>query len=151
MPCCMENSVDPDQLASEEASWSGSTLFSFQFISGFILFFKEFMYGYQQSIRDKLGLFFGTSFVWFDSLRPINNLSVIKGRVFLGWTSSKLGLLCLAHTAETPVRLKPAAPQSPVKHSTTEPLCSLRPTWSHLIKDKFKIPIYLSWDKYKER
>ena len=22
--------------------------------------------------------------VWFDSLRPINNLSVIKGRVFLG-------------------------------------------------------------------
>ena len=23
-------------------------------------------------------------FVWFDSLRPINNLSVIKGRVFLG-------------------------------------------------------------------
>ena len=24
------NSVDPDQLASEEASWSGSTLFSLQ-------------------------------------------------------------------------------------------------------------------------
>ena len=23
-------------------------------------------------------------FVWFDSLRPINNISVIKGRVFLG-------------------------------------------------------------------
>ena len=23
-------------------------------------------------------------FVWFDSLLPINNLSVIKGRVFLG-------------------------------------------------------------------
>ena len=32
-------------------------------------------------------------FVWFDSLRPINNLSVIKGRVFLGWTSTKLGLM----------------------------------------------------------
>ena len=30
-------------------------------------------------------------FVWFDFLRPINNLSVIKGRVFLGWTSTKLG------------------------------------------------------------
>ena len=30
-------------------------------------------------------------FVWFDSLRPINNLSVIKGRVFLGRTSTKLG------------------------------------------------------------
>ena len=25
---CMENSVDPDQLASDEASWSGSTMFS---------------------------------------------------------------------------------------------------------------------------
>ena len=36
-----------------------------------------------------------TVFVWFDSLRPINNLSVIKGRVFLGWTSTKLGLMFL--------------------------------------------------------
>ena len=35
-------------------------------------------------------------FVWFDSLRPINNLSVIQGRVFLGWTSTKLGGMCLA-------------------------------------------------------
>ena len=26
-------------------------------------------------------------FVWFDSLCPINNLSVKQGRVFLGWTS----------------------------------------------------------------
>ena len=34
-------------------------------------------------------------FVWFDSLRPINNLSVIKGLVYLGWTSTKLGLLFL--------------------------------------------------------
>ena len=30
-------------------------------------------------------------FDWFDSLRPINNLSVKQGRVFLGWTSTKLG------------------------------------------------------------
>ena len=30
-------------------------------------------------------------FVWIDSLRPINNLSVKQGRVFLGWTSTKLG------------------------------------------------------------
>ena len=35
-------------------------------------------------------------FVWFDSLRPISNLSVIKGQIFLGWTSTKLGLMCLA-------------------------------------------------------
>ena len=34
-------------------------------------------------------------FVWFDSLRPINNLLVIKGQVFLGRTSSKLGLMFL--------------------------------------------------------
>ena len=29
-------------------------------------------------------------FVWFDSLRPNNNLSVKQGRVFLGWSSTKL-------------------------------------------------------------
>ena len=28
-------------------------------------------------------------------LRPINNLSVIKGQVFLGWTGTKLGLMFL--------------------------------------------------------
>ena len=33
--------------------------------------------------------------VWFDSLRPINNLSVIKGWVFLSRTSTKLGLMFL--------------------------------------------------------
>ena len=30
-------------------------------------------------------------FVWFDSLGPINNLSVKQGQVFLGKTSTKLG------------------------------------------------------------
>ena len=51
-------------------------------------------------------------FFLFDSLRSINNLSVIKGRA-----------MCLAqgHNAVTPVRLEPAAPQSRVKNSTTEP------------------------------
>ena len=65
-------------------------------------------------------------FVWFDSLRLINNHLVIKGRVFLGWTSTKLGLMILLkdHNAVMQVRLKPAAPQSRVKHSTTEPLRS---------------------------
>ena len=64
--------------------------------------------------------------VWFDSVRPINNFSVMQGQVFLGWTSTKLGLMCLAqgHNAVTPVRLKPVAPQSGVKHSTTELLNS---------------------------
>ena len=63
----------------------------------------------------------------FDSLlRPINNLSVIKGRVFLGLTSTKLGFMCLAqgHKAVTPMMLEPAARRSRVKHSTTEPLRS---------------------------
>ena len=35
-------------------------------------------------------------FVWFDSLCPINNLSVKQGRIFLGLTSTKLGSMCLA-------------------------------------------------------
>ena len=48
-------------------------------------------------------------FVLFDSLRPINNFSVRQGRVFLGGTSTKLGIMCLAqgHNAVTPVRLEP--------------------------------------------
>ena len=29
-------------------------------------------------------------FVWLDSLNPVNLLSDIKGRVYLGWTSAKL-------------------------------------------------------------
>ena len=46
------------------------------------------------------------------------------GRIFLGWTSTKQGLMGLAqgHNAVTPVRLEPAALGSRVKHSTTEPL-----------------------------
>ena len=65
-------------------------------------------------------------FVWFDSVFPINNLSVIKGQVFLGWTSTKLGLMFLAqeHNTVTTVKLEPAAPRSQVKHDTTEPLRS---------------------------
>ena len=66
-------------------------------------------------------------FGWFDSLRPINNLLVIKGPFFLGWTSTKLGLMCLAqgHKAVMPLRLEPGTPRSQVKHSTTEPLRSI--------------------------
>ena len=39
--CCGEHSEDPDQLASEEASLSRSTLFSIECICGFILFKKR--------------------------------------------------------------------------------------------------------------
>ena len=72
-------------------------------------------------------------FAWFDSLRPINNLSVIKDRIFLGWTSTQLhvGLMCVAqgHSAVTPVRLEPMVLRSRIKHSTTEPLRSLVFVW----------------------
>ena len=58
---------------------------------------------------------------------PVNNFSVMPGRVFLGWTSNKQGIKCLAqgHNAGTPLRLQPATPWSRVKNSTTDPLCSL--------------------------
>ena len=63
-------------------------------------------------------------FVWF--FHPINNLSVIKGRVFLGWTSTKLGIMFLLKDTTQWRRWgsNSAAPQSRVKHSTTEPLRS---------------------------
>ena len=60
-------------------------------------------------------------FVWFDSLRPISNLSVIKGRVFLGWTITKLGLMFLLKDT-TQWRRWGSNPR--VKHSTTEQLRS---------------------------
>ena len=53
---------------------------------------------------------------------PIVNFSVMSGRVFLGWTSTKQRIKCLAqgHNIVTPprVRLKPATLPSPVWHST---------------------------------
>ena len=56
--------------------------------------------------------------------------------------------MCLAqgHNAVTPVRLKPAAPRSPVKHSTTEPLRSansLGPNQAHFVGPDFG-PDYLT-------
>ena len=55
---------------------------------------------------------------------PVNNFSVMSGLVFLGRTSTKQGLMCLAQgrNAAMPVRLE----ISRDKHSTTEPLYSLR-------------------------
>ena len=76
---------------------------------------------------DREGLFFYSTltwimvclFVWFDSLHSINNLSVIKGRVFLGWTSTKLGLMFLLKETTQRHRWgsKPAALRPWVKHS----------------------------------
>ena len=49
----------------------------------------------------------------------------MSGRVFLGLTSTKQGLMCLAqgHKAVPPVRPEPATTRSRVKHSTTESHC----------------------------
>ena len=60
---------------------------------------------------------------WLFDYVPVNYLSVMSGRVFLGWTSTKQGLMCLAqgHNPVMLVRLEPGALHSPVKHSTTEP------------------------------
>ena len=63
-------------------------------------------------------------FVWFDSLRPINNLSVIKGQVFLDWTSTKLGLMFLLK--DTTQWRRWGLNQRPLcLKSSTLPLCSL--------------------------
>ena len=60
------------------------------------------------------------------------SFSYVGMRVFLGSTSTKLGLMCLAqgHNTVTPVRLKPAALWSRAKHShsTIEPLSSFKLT-----------------------
>ena len=65
-------------------------------------------------------------FVWFDSLRPSQQSFSYIRTSFLGWTSTKQGLMCLVqgHKAVTLVRLEPKALRSRVKHSTTEPLRS---------------------------
>ena len=49
--------------------------------------------------------------------------SIMSGRNFLAWTSTKQRIKCLAqrHNTVSPVRLEPAMPQPQVKHSTTEP------------------------------
>ena len=62
---------------------------------------------------------------------PVNNLSVMLRPVFLGWTSTNQGLMCLAqgHNAVTPVRLEPVSLRSWVKHSTTEFLSECQTVW----------------------
>ena len=54
-----------------------------------ILYWRKYEKGFQKILNTlRYDMF---CFVWFDSLRPINNLSVKQGRFFLGWTSTKLG------------------------------------------------------------
>ena len=54
---------------------------------------------------------------------PVKSFPVMSGQVFLGLTSTKQRIKCLAqeHHTVAPMRLLPATPRSQVKHSTTEP------------------------------
>ena len=86
------------------------------------------------------------------------NFSFLSVWVFMGWSNTKKGIECLAqgHNTAPLVRLKPTTPRSWVKHSTTEPLCSL--SWFDLI---LYIPCYnfsvmsgrvfLGWTSTKQR
>ena len=83
-----------------------------------VVFFFKLFHDYHQS------------FCLFDLILyvPVNNPSVMSGRVFLGWTSTKQGSMCLAqgHNAVRPVRLEPTVLWSRVKHSIIEPLRFLK-------------------------
>ena len=78
-------------------------------------------------------------FVWFDSIHPINNLSVIKGRVFLGWTSTKLGLMFLLKDT-TQWHRWGSNPQPFGLESSTLPLSHCAPIDSYHIKWQDNLP-----------
>ena len=73
-------------------------------------------------------------FAWFDSLRPINNLSVTKGRVFSGWTSTKLGLMFLLKDT-TQWRQWGSNPQLLGLKASTLPLSHCAPEPRHVISN----------------
>ena len=83
----------------------------------------------------------------------VNNFSVMLGWVFLGLTSNKQRTKCLAQglSEVPPVRLEPATPPSPVKHSLTEP-----PRSSYTVLKSVECckviskALLLSWIGYKE-
>ena len=56
---------------------------------------------------------------------PVNNFSVMLGWVFLCWTSTKQGLICLSqgYNAVTPVRLEPTALLSQVLYHWATQIC----------------------------
>ena len=76
----------------------------------------------------------------FDCLCPIRNISVIKGRVFLGWTSTKLGLMFLLKDT-TQWRRWGSNPRPLGLDSSTLPLSHCVPNYDHVI------PILLSKSK----
>ena len=88
-------------------------------------------------------------FVWFVSLCPINNLSVIKGRVFLGWTSTKLGLMFLLKNT-TQWHWWGSNQQPLCLQSSTLPLSSLlKRVVCQQIINNFKLNGQMSLDRLK--
>ena len=92
-------------------------------------------------------------FVWFVSLRPVNYLSAIKRRVFLGWTSSKLGLMFLLKDT-TQWRKRGSNPRPLGHESRTLPQghCApmiLEPTWRLLVMVHRIWPVF-SWHFHVE-
>ena len=71
LTCCTENSADPDdRSAGFFTSWSGSRRFTIEFIPGFILFSKEFIYCFS-IVRNKLICSLGqVKFLWTRTLWP---------------------------------------------------------------------------------
>ena len=75
-------------------------------------------------------------FIWFDSLRPINNLSVLKGQVFLGWTRTKLWLIFLLKDTtqwrrwgSNPRPLSLESSTLPLSHCAPKDQCTLYIMW----------------------
>ena len=82
-------------------------------------------------------------FVWFDSFRPINNLSVIKGRV-LGWTCTKLGLMFLLK--DTTLWRRWGANPGPLGlELSTLPLSHCTPVSSRLRHTLYKYCMFKTW------
>ena len=83
-------------------------------------------YGYFSILLVQLKLLFVCLFVCLISFFSLQSTIFQSGRVFLGWTSTKQGLMCLAqgHNTVTPVMLEPVPLRFRVNHSTTEPLRS---------------------------
>ena len=80
-------------------------------------------------------------FVFILLIRPINNLSVIKGRVFLVWTSTKPGLMLLLKDT-TQWRLWGSNPRPLCLESSTLPLSHCAPTYTHILAYKYSVDIW---------
>ena len=130
----MANSVDPDLTAPIGAVCSGFTMFAS------LLNLSVMLGNYLQQTTFSDAFFLGALRVIYISIYhnyeiqfdlilhvSVNNFSVMSWQV-LGRTSTKQRIKYLAqeYNEVSPVRLEPPAPQSGVKHSTTEPLCSIR-------------------------